>query len=120
MIKVSILYSKVPHTHFNERYYLDVHIPLSVKLQGAYLKAIQVDTALTGAPAEAQPPYVAICHFYYASLEHFFAAFLPNRAVLEADMQQYTNIHPLVQMSEVRIDSLQGIDSILAPENASE
>lgn len=109
MIKVSILYSNDADKYFNDSYYLEVHIPLSVQLQGTYLKAVQVETALAHAPEEVKPLYVAICHFYYETPDDFFAAFLPHRETLENDMQYYTNIKPLIQMSDVRLDSLQSI-----------
>lgn len=109
MIKVSLFYSNESNKYFNDSYYLEVHIPMSVRLQGANLKAVQVETALANAPEEIPPVYVAICHFYYETPEHFFAAFLPHREMLEKDMDNYTNIKPLVQMSEVRLDSFQGV-----------
>ncbi len=109
MTKLSIFYSNEADKYFDERYYLEVHIPMSVKLQGTNLKAVQVETAWAHAPEEVQPPYVAICHFYYETPDHFFTAFLPHRDILEKDMEHYTNIKPLIQMSDVRLDSLQGI-----------
>jgi len=49
------------------------------------------------------PTYVAMCYFLFASLEEFLAVFSQRAAVLRGDMPNYTNIVPLIQISEVMI-----------------
>jgi uncharacterized protein (TIGR02118 family) len=47
--------------------------------------------------------YIAMCHFLFNSAEDFMAAFMPHAAVLQDDMPNYTDIEPVIQISEVLI-----------------
>jgi len=47
--------------------------------------------------------YIAMCHFLFNSAEDFMAAFTPHAAVLQSDMPNYTDIEPIIQVSEVLI-----------------
>jgi uncharacterized protein (TIGR02118 family) len=49
------------------------------------------------------PEYVAMCHFLFESLDDFMAAVTPNLAALQADMKNYSDLQPTVQVSEVLI-----------------
>lgn len=103
MIKVTILYPNLPNKRFDFDYYLNKHMPLSIKLQGAGLKGVSIergyDSELPGTSFE----YVAICHLLYNSQEDFLAAFLPNAEVLQGDMPNYTDIEPIIQFSTVEL-----------------
>ena len=47
-------------------------------------------------------PFVGGCHFYFADLENFQAAFAAHGASSEADMtEEYTDIQPTIQISSV-------------------
>ncbi|NWG04408.1 MAG: EthD family reductase, partial [Syntrophaceae bacterium] len=47
--------------------------------------------------------YIAMCHFYFESMEAFQAAFGLHGQAIMADMQNYTNIQPTIQVSEVKL-----------------
>ena len=42
-------------------------------------------------------------HFSVDSMESFMAAFVPRAKVLQGDMSNYTDIHPVIQVNEVLI-----------------
>ncbi len=49
-------------------------------------------------------PFAAIGHLYFESVEIFRAAFGPHEQDIVADIPNYTNIEPLVQLSDVILD----------------
>ncbi len=78
-------------------------MPLSIEKQGAALKGISVEFGVNGGTPELKPPYVAMCHLLYDSVEAFWQAFSPHSELLMNDMVNYTDIQPVYQVSEVVI-----------------
>ena len=102
MVKVSILYPSKPENRFDVDYYLRVHMPMAERLLGSAVKAISVEIGI-GGEAPGQPaPYAAIVGFTCESVEAFTTAFLPVAAQLQADIPNYTDITPQIQISEIR------------------
>jgi uncharacterized protein (TIGR02118 family) len=101
MIKVSIMYPNTEGAKFDADYYVNKHIPLAEsKLDG--VRDVQVDIGVPG-PGGAAAPYVGIVHFTFESVEAFGAAFGgPGMAEVGADMPNYTDIAPQIQVSEIR------------------
>ena len=105
MIRISILYPNNKGSRFDVSYYIDTHMPLSIRLLSAHpgFKGVSVEQGLGGAVPGSEPTYVAMCHFLFDSIEDFLGAFMPNAAVLQGDMPNYTDIEPVIQVSEVAI-----------------
>lgn len=105
MIKINILYPNNKGARFDLHYYVDEHMPLSIKLLGAHpgFKGVSVEHGLSGAVAGTEAAYVAMCHFLFDSVENFMAALAPHAAVLQGDMPKYTDIEPVIQINEVLI-----------------
>lgn len=82
MVKLTIFYPNVEGKKFDKDYYLNVHMPLSIKLQGATIKNVNVDFGISGGLPGTQPAYIVICHFVYDSLEAFQSAFMPHAETL--------------------------------------
>ena len=57
--------------------------------------------ALRVANPESAPEFVAACHIYSPTLGTFQAAFGRHRAEIAADVANYTDIAPIVQISEI-------------------
>ena len=55
---------------------------------------------LAGAPGQ-NAPYVAMCHLFCDSVEAYQAAFGPHVREIMADIPNYTDQTPVVQISEV-------------------
>lgn len=101
MIKVSVMYPNTPGARFDHAYYCDTHMPLLKARMGDACLSYTVDKGLSGmAPGEAAP-YVGMCHIFCDTAESFQAAFMPHMAEILGDIRNYTDIPPVVQISEV-------------------
>ena len=105
MIKISILYPNQPGSRFDFGYYTHTHMPRSIELLGAHpgFQGISVERGVGGAIPGSEAAYVAMCHFFFSSVDAFMAAFMPNAPELQGDMPNYTDIEPLIQINEVLI-----------------
>lgn len=105
MIRITILYPNNKGSKFDVSYYVETHMPMSIKLLSAHpgFKGVSVERGLGGAVPGSEPTYIAMCHFLFDTVEDFLAAFMPNAEVLQGDMPNYTDIEPVIQFNEVLI-----------------
>lgn len=72
----------------------------SVELLGPSMRAVSVERGIeTPAPWPA-PSFFAICRFVCSSREAYETAFLPHATELQDDIPRYTNVTPIIQISE--------------------
>jgi uncharacterized protein (TIGR02118 family) len=102
MIKVSVLYPNGPDARFDDVYYREQHMPMVKRLMGDACNYYTVDKALAGVP-EANAPYIAAGHLFCDSLDVFLAGFGPHTREIMADIPNYTNQTPVIQISEVQV-----------------
>jgi uncharacterized protein (TIGR02118 family) len=101
MIKVSVMYASKAGARFDHEYYKNTHLPLLKKRMGEYCKLYTIDKGIAGgAPGEAAP-YVGMCHIYCDSVDAFQKGFGPHAKEILADIPNYTDISPIIQISEV-------------------
>jgi uncharacterized protein (TIGR02118 family) len=107
MTKISILYPNTKGSHFDFRYRVDKHMPLAIQLLSAHpgYQGVSVERGIAGAEPGSEAAYAASCHFLFDSAEEFTAAFTAHGAQLQADIPNYTNVEPVIQISEVLISS---------------
>jgi uncharacterized protein (TIGR02118 family) len=103
MIKVTILYPNDPGTHFDMGYYTDKHLPMVQKKCGPQCKAIAAELGLSGPEPGSKPTYIAVGHLTFESAEIFATAFGPHAGQIMADIPNYTNAKPLIQISRVTL-----------------
>ncbi|QNA88973.1 EthD family reductase [Massilia sp. Dwa41.01b] len=103
MIKVSVMYPNGPDARFDDTYYRDRHMPMVKELMGDSCKFYTVDRALPGGAPGANTPYIAMGHLYCDSLDAFQAGFGPHSKAIMADIPNYTNQTPVMQISEVMV-----------------
>ena len=103
MIKVSVLYPAGAGKKFDMKYYLTSHMPMVGKKIGAPLKGMSVDEGIGTAPPGTQAPFVAVAHLLFDSVDAFGAAFGEHGAEIMADVPNYTDIQPLVQVSAIKM-----------------
>jgi uncharacterized protein (TIGR02118 family) len=103
MVKLSIFYPNIEGKKFDKEYYLDVHMPLSIKLQGEAVKHVEVDFGFSGGLPGSKPLYIVVCHFLYDSFEAFQQAFMPHADTLMKDITNYTDVETIIQFSEVKL-----------------
>lgn len=105
MIKVTILYPKTEGGWFDLDYYIGTHMPMSIKLLGPSMAAIVVERCLS--PGEPWPAaaYHSIASFVCSSKEAYEKAFFPHMEKLQADMLNYTDIEPIIQVSDIALEA---------------
>jgi len=103
MVKVSVLYPNKPGARFDVEYYLNTHMPMSARLLGPAVKAITVEIGRPGPGLDDMPPFAAICGFTCETVEDFMGAFTPVANELQQDIPAYTDIAPVIQISDIRI-----------------
>ena len=103
MVKITILYPNKPGRGFDVEYYLNAHMPMSARLLGAAaVKAIGVEIGRPG-PGGEPAPFAAICGFSCETVEDFLGAFTPVAGELQGDIPKYTDIEPVIQVSDIRL-----------------
>lgn len=88
---------------FDFDYYLNRHMPRSIELLSAakgFIK-VSVERGVDIDEPRLESSYVAMCHYYFETLEDFMAAFGPHAEELQGDIANYTNIEPVIQINEV-------------------
>lgn len=103
MIKVSVLYPNEKGKKFDMDYYCNSHIPMVQKKLGAALKGGAVEQGLSGADPGSPATYVAMGHLLFDSIEAFQSTFGPHAETIMADVPNYTDIQPVLQISEVKM-----------------
>lgn len=101
MIKVSVMYPYGAEARFDHDYYRDRHMPLVLARMGAACRSHSIDKGLAGGRPGTPPLYVASCHLVCDSVEAFEASFGPHVKEIMADTPNYTDIRPVMQISEV-------------------
>ena len=62
-----------------------------------------MEEGIAGMTPDSPAPYVALGHLYFDSVEAFQEAFSPHSARIFADVPNYTDVRPTIQISTVRI-----------------
>ena len=103
MIKVSVLYPNGEGKNFDMDYYCNQHVPMVGELLGDSVKAATVEKGLGGGEPGSTAAYAAMGNLYFASMDSFQSSFGPNAEKIMGDLPNFTNIEPVVQISEVMI-----------------
>ena len=101
MIKVTVMYPNLPGGHFDHDYYRSRHMPLVKSRMGDSCRFYTVDKGLAGVQPGTPPAYVAMCHIFSESVEAFQSGFGPHTDEIMADIPNYTNLTPVLQISEI-------------------
>lgn len=101
LTKITILYPGGEGKSFDMEYYSNNHMPMLEELFGENLIKLEIDEGVSGRTPGDPIPYLAIGYLYFDSLEAYQNAFGPNAEKILGDIPNYTNIQPLVQISEV-------------------
>ena len=102
MIKVSVMYPNGENAKFDMDYYCNSHIPMVLGHMGDACKDSSVEQGLGGGAPGEPPAFLAMGNLYFDSVEKFQGAFGPHAKTILADIPNYTNIQPVIQISEVK------------------
>ncbi|HEX9730949.1 MAG TPA: EthD family reductase [Thermoanaerobaculia bacterium] len=103
MIQVSAFYPNDGTTRFDADYYCSRHIPMVQELLGEAIRSTRVEKGLAGAAPGEPPAFHALAHFTFDSVETFQAAFGAHAEKILGDAPNYTDVQPVLQISEVVI-----------------
>lgn len=103
MIKLSALYPNGDGKSFDMEYYCNIHVPMVTGLLGDLLKSATVEKGLGSGVPDSPAPYVAMGHLYFETVQDFENSFGPNADKIVGDVPNFTNIDPVIQVSEVLI-----------------
>ena len=103
MIKVSVFYADREGSKFDMDYYCNSHISMVRGKLGAACKGAAVEHGIVGATPGSRPGFIAMGHLYFESVEEFRTAFGPHAEAIMADIPNYTDIQPTIQISEVKV-----------------
>jgi uncharacterized protein (TIGR02118 family) len=104
MIKVSVMYPNNAGARFDHDYYREKHMPLVKARMGDACKYYTIDKGLAGGAPGAPATYVGMCHIFADSVESFQKAFGPHAKEIMGDIKNYTDIAPVMQISEVVVE----------------
>lgn len=103
MIKVSVMYPNSSDANFDIEYYCNTHMPMVEGLLGDSLKGGNVDYGLAGGAPNEMAPFIAMGHMIFDSVDSFQNAFGPHAEKIMADIPNYTNTQPQIQISEIKV-----------------
>ncbi len=106
MIKVTVFYPNEEGKRFDMEYYCNQHIPMCQQKLGDALKGAAVEQGLSGGAPGSPASYIAMGHLYFDSLEAFQNAFGPHSKEIMADIPNYTDVEPIIQISEVKMQKI--------------
>ncbi len=98
---MTILYPNSEGKTFDMDYYKNKHMPMLEELMGKSLKRVEIDKGIAGGMPSEPIPYLAIGYLYFDQLSDYQNSFGPNADKIIGDIPNYTNIQPIVQISQV-------------------
>ena len=101
LIKVSVMYPYAEGKTFNLEYYEAEHMPMVAKLLGSNLVKYTIEKGIANGIPNEPLPFMAVGTFYVKNLDDYKAAIGPNRDTIRADFPNYTNIVPVILVSEL-------------------
>lgn len=106
MIRVAVIYPNQQEKKFDTDYYLNNHMPLVAEKYTSFgLVGSEVDTAKVKEGPQAAP-YIAIGYMMFESTKVFMQAYQAVGNEVMADIVNFTDIEPQIQISEYHKVSL--------------
>ena len=102
MFKVAILYPNGEGKTFDLDYYEKKHMPMVAGFLGENLKFYEIDKGIAGRTQNDKVPYLAVGYFYIKNVAEYNKAIGQNIDVIISDFKNYTNIQPIIQISEIK------------------
>jgi len=80
-------------------------MPMSIELlsKAKGFQGVSVERGIDIEEPKMESSYIAMCHYYFDTLDNFMAAFMPHAKKLQGDIANYTNIEPIIQINQVDI-----------------
>jgi len=102
LFKVAVLYPNGDGKTFDMDYYENKHMPMVAAFLGKNLKFYEIDKGIAGRTPDDKVPYIAVGYFFVRDVAEYNKAIAQNRDAVITDIKNYTNIQPVIQISEVK------------------
>ena len=102
LFKVTILYPNGDDKTFDMDYYEKKHMPMVAGFIGSNLKFYEIDKGVAGRTPADKIPYLAVGYFYIIDVAAYNKAIAQNRESILGDFKNYTNIQPVILISEIK------------------
>ena len=89
---------------FDHDNYRTKHLPLIKSRMGAALKHYAIDKGLADGAGAAPSAYIAMCHLLCDSME-VQSSLSPHAQEIGGDIRNFTDVMPIVQISEVVVEN---------------
>jgi uncharacterized protein (TIGR02118 family) len=97
---ITVMYPNAPGVTFDFVYYLEYHATLIDRLYGNSIAKLELRRG-SATPEGSPAPYVAIINIWIADQEAFDSAGAKHGATLIADVPNFTNTMPTIQIDEI-------------------
>ena len=97
---ITVMYANTPGVTFDFDYYLSRHATLIKRLYGDGIARLELRRGMT-TPLGTPVPYVALINIWIGSQKVFDEAAAQHSATLIADVPNFTNTMPLIQIDEI-------------------
>lgn len=102
MIKVSVMYPNAADARFDMDYYCNTHVPMVAQRLGDALNSSAIDEGIAGGAPGEKPAFIAMGHLIFDSVERFQTSFAPHAEEIMADLLNFTNVQPQIQISDIK------------------
>jgi uncharacterized protein (TIGR02118 family) len=102
MFRLTVLYPSKDGEAFDYDYYFGKHHKLVVSLlKPEGMVACQFDKGVSDIAGDNKPPYLAIAHLEFSSVDALQKAVFKHGQEIVADIANYTKIPPIMQINEI-------------------
>lgn len=101
MICFTVMYPYKEGMRFDMDYYLNRHLALVREKVGEALKGAQVERGLSGGTPDSAPQYAVVARLLFDNPGDLAEYMAPHSPVFEADISNFTDVTPVVQINEV-------------------
>ncbi|RAW02115.1 EthD family reductase [Pseudochryseolinea flava] len=101
LLKITVMYPFSEGKTFDMTYYETKHMPMVADIIGANLVKYTIEKGLASGIPNQPLSYMAIGTFYVRNLQEYQSAIAPHRETIRTDITKYTNVAPVILISEV-------------------
>jgi uncharacterized protein (TIGR02118 family) len=77
-------------------------MPMVASFLGENLVFYEIDKGVSGRTSKDAAPFIAVGYFYVRNLEEYHQAIAAHRDSIVSDFKNYTNVQPVIQISEIK------------------
>jgi len=100
MVYFTVMYPYKENMRFDMDYYLHHHLQLVKEKVGEALKEVHVDRGVSGGAPDSTPAYAVIARLRFDSPDDLAKYMAPHSPVFQADIPNFTDVVPVIQISE--------------------